>query len=387
MARALSALKDRLNIKIHDKTNGTIEDADSTVIFNNAVDKLKAFHEFPGTKQRADLDVYDSVFEYPIPTGYKAMIDIRIDNNKTEFQMVSAKDFWHDKNYGGNLHADDNVNETKLLLINRKTAKGNLLLHDCDSLTSNGAWAVVAASDAVNLTLDEAEIKTSSGALNFDLDVSNDAGNAAAVENSTMTAIDLSGHEDKSTLFCWVYIPDSTYTESFDLYWGSDSSNYWSQNVTTAFNGMTFKDGWNRLGFAWDGATEVSSPDSSAIDYLRLTENHNASQADDTDFRLDDIRSIMPERLVVNYYSNNFAKSSTGVYGTEFSENDDTSILENHQDQLLLKLAEEEAFEILREFDEAAKSRNMFNEMFSQIANDKPSEEDKATGMYYHFPG
>jgi hypothetical protein len=388
MSRALSDLKDRLNLKIHDKTNGTIEDADSTTIFNNAIDKLKSFHEFPGTKQRADLDVFESVFEYSIPSGYKSMIDIRIDDNRTEFRMRSAKDFWHDKQYESNIHADDNYNETKILLVDRKTAKGNLLIHDCDSLTANGTWAAVAATDVVNITLDEAEKKTGSAALNFDLDVSNGAGNTGALQNSTITsAIDMEAHEDKSTLFCWVYVPDVTNISSFDLRWGSDTTNYWEVNVTTAFNGQAFRVGWNRLGFAWDGATETGTPVVTAIDMIRFTENHGASQGDDTDFRLDDIRSILPERITVSYYSNNFAQSSANVYQTEFLANDDTTILEDHQDQLLLKLAEEEAFEILREFDEAAKSRNMFNEMFTQIAKDKPSEEDKITGIYYHFPG
>jgi hypothetical protein len=48
-----------------------------------------------------------------------------------------------------------------------------------------------------------------------------------------------------------------------------------------------------------------------------------AGQAADTDFRVDDIRSIMPERLTQNYYSTNFVKNSDDTYSSEFDADDE----------------------------------------------------------------
>jgi len=313
MARSLQTLKDSLNLRLRDKTNGTVESADMTNFFNRAIDELKSRHEFPGTKQRAEFNIYSGVNEYPVPSGYKSVIDFRAENDSVDFEKRTSKEFWHDVTLLNNIHADDNYNETKILLVNRTTVKSNELLHDCDSLTSNGTWAIDATTDAVNLTLDEAEKKQGSGSLNFDLDVSVGAGNAASITNSTLTAVDLDAHENQSVLFAWVYIPDTTYLSSFGLRWGSDASNYWSNTVTAQYSGISFKTGWNRIGFVWNTATATGSPSASAVDYLQFTVNYSVSQTDDTDFRLDEIRSIVPERATINYYSSNFTKSSGGT--------------------------------------------------------------------------
>ena len=385
MARSLSALKAQLQRRVRDKTDGTIESADQTDLFNRAIDKLKSFHEFPGTKQRADIDVFDSVNEYATPTGYKSIIDFRSENNNVDWGVRTSREFWHDIPVEGNIVADDNYNETKILLINRRTDKGNIQVNNCDSLTANGTWAVDATTDATNLTADAAEKKDSSASLNFDIDVSASVTDTAAIQNSDMTAINLSGHEDKSTIFAWAFLPDVTNITSLDLRWGSSTSDYWSTTVTTAFNGTDFKAGWNRVGFAWDGATETGTPDSSAIDFNRYNITFAAAQGDDTDFRLDDIRSIMPERVTLNYYSTNFVKDADGSYETEFNDDDDTTILENFQDEILLYAALEEAFEILREFDDAARANNKFVQLLSQTMNDKPSEKTKPTDSYYYM--
>ena len=383
MSRQLSELRVQLQRKIRDKTDGTIELADQIDLFNRAIDKLKSFHEFPGTKQRAEFKVFEGVYEYAIPTGYKSVIDFRTPGDETDWDKRTSKEFWHDVNYTGNIHADDNYNETKLLLINRKTAKGNTQLNSCDSLTANGTWAVDGTTDATNLTLDTSEYKEGSAALNFDV---TGATTVAAVQNSTMTALNLSGHEDKSSLFIWVYLPDVDNITSVDLRWGSGTGNYWSVTATTQHSGIGFKVGWNQISFAWDGATETGTPDSSAVNFVRCNITYAAAQAADTDFRLDDIRSIMPERITLNYYSTNFVKDNDGTYETEFNDDDDVSILEEHEDVLLLYLALEEAFEILREPDDAAKARNKFMELYEQITNDKPSEKEKPTDSYYYFP-
>lgn len=385
MARTLSALKDQLQRRVRDKTNGTIESADQTDLFNRGIDKLKSFHEFPGTKQRADIDIFAGVYEYAIPTGYKSIIDFRSENNNVDWGVRTSREFWHDVPFDGNIIADDNYNETKILLISRKTNKGDSQINNCDSLTTNGAWVVDALTNADNLTLDSTEYKEGSASLNFDIDVSLTATDTAAIENSTMTSVDLSGHEDKSTMFAWVFLPDVTYITSLDLRWGSSSSAYWSVNVTTSFSGVDFKAGWNKVGFAWDGATETGTPDSSAITYLYYNINFSSSQVDDTDFRLDDIRSTMPERVTLNYYSTNFVKKTDGSYDAEFDTDDDTTILENFQDEILLYAALEEAFEILREFDDAARANNKFVQLLAQTMNDKPSEKTKPTDSYYYM--
>ena len=270
--------------------------------------------------------------------------------------------------------------------MERNTGKADVSLHDCDSLTSNGTWAVDVTTDAVNLTIDIAEKQEGTASLNFDIDVSETATDTAAIQNSTLTtSVDLSGHEDKSTLFVRTDLPDVTNITSVKLRWGSDTSNYWEQTAAIAYNGMDFKVKWNHVGFAWNGAEKTGSPDSSSIDFLRFEIVYSSGQVDDTDFRIDDIRSKMPERVILNYYSTNFVKTDDGAYQAEFSADDDTTVLEDHEDDMLLFLALEESFEVLRELDASAKARADFNELFVQITQDKPSEKEKPTDQYYYM--
>lgn len=156
-----------------------------------------------------------------------------------------------------------------------------------------GTW--VAELDATNVTTDLDEFKTGNGSVNFDIDVSADAGNVAAITNSTFTSEDLDAFEDSGKWRIWVYLPDVTYMTSVTLRWGSSSTVYWSLVVTQDYKDEAFKDGWNLLEFDWSDSavTETGSPvtaDAAAIDYLQLRFTYSANQPDDTDFRIGSIR-------------------------------------------------------------------------------------------------
>ena len=121
------------------------------------------------------------------------------------------------------------------------------MLNDFDSLiTGGGTWTLDTTNgDGTNLTVDTNEYKQGSASLNFDVDVSQTANNKVILYNSTLTEMDLSSYEDLAAFIFWVYIPDVTYFSSVTLYWGSDSSNYWSATVTTDMNGTAWASGWN----------------------------------------------------------------------------------------------------------------------------------------------
>lgn len=387
MARTLATLTDSLNIRIHDKTGGTVESTDAMDFFNRAIDKLKSKSEFPGTKQRAEMSLFDGVYEYPIPSGYKSAIDFReLRGGSKQFVKRSSKSFWQEiESTSDDMYADDNFNEDKLLLVFNAAASGAVTLHTCDSISTNGTWSAdTSDSDATNVTTDTAEFVEGSGSVNFDISVSQSTNDYAAIVNSTLTtAADISDHEDKSTVFVDVYLPDVTYLTSLTLRWGSSSSNYWSQTVTTQYNGINFKAGWNTIGFAWNGATETGTGDPNGIDYLYFRVTYSSSQTADTDFRIDNIRSILPDKVTLNYYSTNFVKDADGTYGAEFNDTDDATVLEDHEDVMLLYAATHEALNFLRMYEEALLSKKEFEELFQDITNDKPSEKERESDRYY----
>jgi len=183
-----------------------------------------------------------------------------------------------------------------------------------DSTTSDGGtWAAdTTNSDATNVAANTDTYKQGAGSLSFDLDVSQSGNNRATISGTT-SSFDLSAYLDHGYFIFWMYIPDSTYTSSVTLYWGSDSSNYWSVTATTDAEGNAIADGWNKFSFAWADATKTSSPDESAIDYIRIDLNYTGSQGDDTGYLIDDLMISEPETLTFYYLTQAIGTDTNGT--------------------------------------------------------------------------
>jgi hypothetical protein len=313
------------------------------------------------------------------------MIDILYQDDSLNIEQRTAQQFWKDKKYEYNIFADDNNGKTKLLLINVNTNKTNTQLTNCDTYNGNGTWSAVASTDATNVRTDDSEYTEGSGSVAFDIDVSLSGTNTAAIENATLTAVDISSDENKSMIFARVYLPDVTYITSLSLRWGSSSSDYWTASVTTQFSGVALVVGYNVVAFNWNGAVETGTADAAAIDYIRYTINFSASQVDDTDFRIDDIRSKMPYHATALYYSQYFIQDADGTYKEEFVDGDDVTVLEQHHEDMLMYLALEEAFDVDRQKDDAGKARTDFEIQLKVAGNDKISEKQKPSDSYYYL--
>lgn len=377
--KSRDTLIDILNVRIRDKTNALVEVSDAQDFLNEGIRFLKSTHNMSGSKQRNIIEVFQNIYEYPAPSGYKETIDFRSDTTTITTERRTSASFWQDKNSGGFLYADDNYNETRIILISTTTATGDSVLHSMESVTDNGTWAAVSGSGASNVTLDTSEFLVGGGSINFDAT----SATVPAIENRTLLALDLSGHEDKATEFVKFYLPTVTNLTSVELRWGSDSSNYWSNTNDSQFNNQSLVVGWNEVDFAWNGATETGSPDSSAIGYLRVTGTYSVAVTD-TDFRVDQIRSILPDRLTHNFYSKNFVKDVSNAYQEEFTAGDDTTVLEDWQDELLLLKAEERAWLFLREPREAVRAREEFQVLYDSIRVDEPEESEDPSDYYYY---
>lgn len=232
------------------------------------------------------------------------------------------------------------------LVVNHMSQYQPTQLATFDSLTADGGtWtADTATSDALNVTADTNEFKTGTGSINFDVDVSQSGNNRATIYNSTLNSLNLSSFIDLGAFVFWVYVPDVTYFTGVTLYWGSDSSNYWSASATSDVNGAAWVNGWNRVAIQWNAATMTSSPDETAIDYIRVDFNYSASQADDTDFRIDDLTIVRPEPLTFSYTSWHVGTDSTGATNrTAFSATTDIPFFSGQYDQYKFAVAHKAA--------------------------------------------
>lgn len=325
MSYLISDLKTDLNGVLHGTTVNQVTGLDPLIsraarTFLNDLDPIE-------TIRIAQLPtIFDSVYDYACPTDLKGdrVIDIRPQVNRMandRFFQLYNEEFDRTKQLSPTQQKFTiQYNASVKTIRIEKGLIAATVLNGANDLTANGTWA--AGSSASNLTLDTLNYVYGGGSLNFDVSAGG-AGSTGYLENSTMTAVDLSELEDQGTLFAWAYIPDTSIITNFILRWGSSSANYWSVTTTTGFGGVAFQTGWNLLSFAWDGAAETGTPDSSAVDYLRFTVTYNGTA--ETDLRLNSITAQNGAIHEIEYYSKYLFRTSAGVF--QETVTDDTNIV------------------------------------------------------------
>src|SRR3990167_232623 len=277
------------------------------------------------TKRIANLTelVHNDVYDYALHSDTKKIVDIRPQVDRAESQRLRhfnsiGFDLKKSLEKGENsfeVRHDDGVMSLRLSL---PLTSPPITIDDVDGLTDNGSWAV--SGDATNLTEDNTTYLTGKSSLNFDLNAS---GSSGVLTNSTLTQVDLTDHDEESSLFVWMYFPDASIITNVNLRWGNDSSNYWNRTVTAPLDQSSFKNGWNLLQFDWNGATETGTVAPATIDYIRVAVAYDGTA--ETDVRVDRIFSSLGEQWEIEYYSNLLFRSTSGTW--KATPTDDTDII------------------------------------------------------------
>lgn len=359
---------------------------------NRAVLAVVSDIDLRGTKRRATLspNIFDNIFDYGAPSDLKdrAIIDIRAQVRRSlaaKWRMLDEETFDRSKESENHIITVVDDELVRILRISGLEGTKNANIHTCDSVTGNGTWAT--SADASNITADSDNYVEGGGALNFD---TAEGAATAVIENSTMTQVDLTDHDEKSSIFVWVYIPDAVDASSdavtnFILRWGNDSSNYWSRTVTVNNEGTAFYDGWNLLRFDWNGATQTGTVAPATIDYLRLTVTKPTTFAADTDWRVDQIISRVGAIHDVIYYSRFGWQTSAGVYIAEATTTTDTlNVDENELNLILTKAAEYGAQELVDLRNEVSYFRKDYADLKDSYESVYPSERIKENLKHWH---
>lgn len=292
----------------------------------NQIEGLFALYNRAGRQLLIDIDpqetkrttqfsspIFNGVNQYALAEDVKGnrLIDIRPQVQRT------PRDVWSQQYNQAfdvakqNLFASSNMftmnfnTGLKTILINAPFLPAPVIQNQATNITSSGTWAE--GGSASNLVVDNQNYVYGGGSLQFDL-----PSGAGYLENSTMTALDLTTYLNQGTFFLWVYMPTASQFTSVNLKWGSSSSNYYGVTATTTQQGTVFKNGWNLLAFAWLGNTTVGTPDVTAINYLKVTFNTTAIQ---TGAHLNYITVALGSLLEYEYYSKYlFRDAITGAF-------------------------------------------------------------------------
>jgi len=329
MAKTISDFKVDLQGAIHGASLNKVQGVDQ-VIYRAAGDLLLDIDPIE-TRRISPLSpaLFDQVFDYVVPSDLKGkkVIDIRPQVSRglnDSFSQRQSKEF--DLYKAENAFSVQHNTGVKSIRIAKSTTPGSSL-NEMEDTDDNGTWAI--GGTASSLAQDTINRVSGGASLRF---TATGAG-AGFIENSTMAQVDLSTHKNQASLFIFLFIPTVANLTSVNLRWGSDSSNYYDRTVTSAHPSNTFVQGWNLLRFDWDGASVTGAPVDTAIDYLRVTVNHTAT---DNNYRVDNIVSILPTIFEIEYYSKFLFRDSDGNWQETIDDDSNFINLDTESYNLLL---------------------------------------------------
>lgn len=256
---------------------------------------------------------------------------------------------------------------------------------------NNGTFTVtfttsVATADAYIVL--EASNNTTMAVTNFSIAETSSGVGVGYLENSTMTAVDLSTVEDQSYFFTWVYIPNASNLTSVNLRIGSSSSDYWSLTTTQTQQGTAFVNGWNLCQFPWSSMISTGSPDSSSIDYARITLTISGAMVG---CLLNGLDSILGTVLSYSYYSKYlFRDAVTGAFQETVTDGSNLINLDTETFNLYVNLVAMYAVQQQQGMDglffDASFFQNAYQQGLERYKSMYKSELQKPQSIYYKPP-
>ena len=379
MSKNYTAFLNDLNVKIQNKSNAIPVSARTFI--NQVLRNEVGSYDYTSTIRHTKTyqAIYDDVIRYPLPSDMKseALMDVQMYKNYN--QRSSKKYRKVSPNVFRTMQETDTVafdysDGLSWLLGNFDTDYQSAILNSLDSLTVNGTWT--AADDGTNIATETSNYIAGSGSVSCDMSV---AGTTLSIENSTITAVDLS---DIDKLFVWVYLPVASTLTSITLLYGSSAAAYYTTTATTPFNVSSFDTGWNLVGF--DTGTATGVPDDENIDYAKISLNFSSAPSTLTGFLFDGLLASKGNPIEIPYYSKYPWQTSTGTWLLDSTSNEDVlNATELEYDVWLAKCAYEASKAIPLSSEQIQLLRTDYTDTKNSYANKYPSRRIKERNYLY----
>lgn len=326
--------------------------------------------------------VHDDVYNYALPSDYKKIIDLypqtRRDSHDLSVRRY-AENFDLQKKLKDQTISIEADNGTKNIRINWRT-RAPKTINELNTLTANGTWSAVAT--ASGLVADSIDYVSGSGSVQFDVAASGDG-----IQNTSMTAVDLSDEDEVGDFFVWFKVKNSTdlgNLTSVSLLWGNDlTTNYWTGVAqTTQADGSAFKVGWNQIRVPWSTATETGTVAPATVDSLRVTFSVSAAISN---IRVDNIVCSIGRNFDIKYYSKFILKNTSGTFITKTTSDDDTIILDSDSIQIYILETLKACAHQLEGKDSGFDMQYAMTELevlYKKYRSEYPSQAKKMIGQY-----
>lgn len=384
-------LKAAINRLIQNKSGMLIDFGETC---NMAVREVLGDVDLRSARRKASLtpNLFNGEYDYACPSDLKAysIIDIpqQAKREDGEFNLIPSREFAINKKRGD--IAIDDFNGQRILKINSKVMDKTIVVSELDALDSGGGtW--VAQGQAENLEVDNENFIKGNGALKFDIGATPSF--YAGIINEDLDDIDITDYiNDNGAFFVWFYINSPTGLNSIIFDIGNDGSNYYEIEITAQNDGSAFAAGWNLLRFDFRDATTGGTPDPTAIKYVSVYMEIEATKVSENDYRFDYMVLKVGRNADIKYYSKYGWQTSAGAYIENSTVDTDVLVADTDEFNLIVKKGVELA---AQELDISASGRDPLAKA-QKLANDfekakknyqlkNPSEASIMTSEYYNY--
>lgn len=352
---------------------------------NRAARRVVSDLDLRSCKRKSALDskLFDDIYTYAAPSDLKAIIDIIPQVNRADsFKLVlkTQQDFDIRKTLHNNIVALGTDELVKTILFSGNVKDSKLVAATLDSLTSEGTWSLYGNASAP--VADADNFVKGAGSLKFNL---TSGGTTAGIQNTTISSLDISDYTAEGHIFVWVYIVATANITNFIIDVGNDlTTNYYSDTVTTQYDGSAFVAGWNLLKFDFNGITENGTVTDTAIDSIRLYMTKTSGKTGDG-YRFDHIEFHTGEYHDLLYYSRFPWQSSASAFLEDSTADTDLLNAETDEFQGFIERAKMELFRELRRWDLVKDAEKEYTIWKEDYKTKNPSERLQLTRSYYRL--
>jgi hypothetical protein len=261
--------------------------------------------------------------------------------------------------------------------LSRPIDDTSVTISDLDSV---GTWLLF--GDGTNLTKDSDNYVKGSACINWD--ISSAGGTTAGIQNSSLTAFDISEYLGEGSVFVWAYITSATYLTNFILRVGSSSSAYNYITVTTNNEGTAFYAGWNLLRFDFVNKSTTGLPTNIACTYVAIFMTKAGAKISETYYRFDDLTMRKGEHYDLIYYSKYGWQTAAGAYLENSTADTDLLNMDTEEIRLIEYKAAELMERTLKNPTEGDRYFNIYQTRIKEYQFKYPSESLVMTNTY-HF--
>lgn len=372
----ITTVKDILGRKFKGASLDDVQGISDYTIFQEAASNLLLQIDPLETQRVGIINLFQDVLDYAPWSDIKGkkLIDMRPQTGRAasdNWDGTYAEDFDRDKE--DKKFSIEFRDGTKILRANNESLTNSVQITEADATTN---WT--AGTGVSDLAIDEILFAEAGGSLRFNVSSGSNLLTWAG------TAVNLGDHTQKSSLFMYVYLPDSSLISSIKIRVGSSASNYYE--ITGSVHFGSIRNGWNLYRFDWDGVSDSGTTDEDNTDYVRVQITTTSA---DTDIRLGRLVSRLPYPHEALYYSDSLFRSTAGTFKSVPTVDTDIVNLEEEAEPLFINECCLLIAEDLQREDEAQKYRNRLYGTNQQIGNyaryktDKPSEAIRPKTSYY----